>query len=331
MYNIDLSAFPTDLQQILLKFYQDKYTDAVINMKDKNLILTDESLLSVIKAEINIFKRLWNRDNLPYLNKNDLCLNKHNIGMLDLPHIKKVIWELISDYKNNEFNLELFNIDLIDTLSTIFSIRKSEIKKVPDVINTEISDLLALKENKSAVLNSDTEDTYKNFALCHHCYEKPKVNEYSAEIVTGECYRNEKYYSKFRLPKFSMTEVVFWGDEEKLFEHREEILFLFLCIGESLGEKYRIKIANDSFLSDNLEVILYQILNKSKLELEVYSSEENKYISIASLNFHGSYFTRKFSITSDNQSYLQSMCVGFGLNRISEIFKEIKNGTVYNC
>ncbi|WP_374717773.1 hypothetical protein [Neobacillus sp.] len=330
MNNVEISQFPKELQETLYKYFQIKYPNIKIKLLNQKIYSSEEKSLVNISKEISVFEKIWKKSSINSFDVEELVLNSSRISDLALAEIKEPVKNLILKYMIKKCNIKDFNQDLIELLSNIFNVDSERIKEAPNNINIQSAKLLGLDKNKGVVrLANGTNEEYKTFALCHHCYKEQIINGFSSEIITGECYRKEEFYNKFRLSKFLMTEILFYGNETELFEVREKIIYLFWCIGQNLNQKFRIKIANDTFMSDNPEVILYQILNKSKLELEVYSKSEDKYISVASINFHGSYFSRKFLIQNENRTFVQTMCVGFGINRIFEILKEIKNEEIY--
>ncbi|MED1790172.1 hypothetical protein P4V47_22345 [Brevibacillus laterosporus] len=330
MNNVEISQFPKELQETLYEYFQIKNPNIKIKLLNQKIYSSEDKSLVNIFKEISAFEKIWKKSSINSFNVEKLILNSSKISELDIVEIREPVRNLIQKYIEKKCSINDINQDLIELLSDIFDIDLERVKEAPNNINIQSAKQLGLDKNKSVVRGtSGTSEEYKTFALCHHCYKEQIITGFSTEIITGECYRKEEFYNKFRLSKFLMTELVFYGNEAELFKVREKIIYLFWCIGQNLNKKFRIKIANDTFMSDNPEVVLYQILNKSKLELEVYSKSEDKYISVASINFHGSYFSRKFLMQNNNKTFVQTMCVGFGINRISEILEEIKDEKFY--
>jgi phenylalanyl-tRNA synthetase alpha subunit len=328
MQSIDIHQFPIEIQKFLEVLYQQRYSDLNVELKEEKLYVEQNSYHTILN-EINMFYKIWCRNINDYFEYKSMDYDKQKIKML----IKKYNFESfqtklesvitnkkkdILDNPDDHENLSEFNYQFSELISSLFSIESK--LEVPNILDDNSSNIIGLSKNISAVMDRDLSH-YKNFALCHHCYSIP-VNNNAIRLLTGKCYRNEKYYDRFRLPEFSMTELVFFGTNDDLLGYKEMLLMILKIIGDSIGEDYRIRIANDSFMSDDIELILYQVLSKSKIELQVYTRKEKKYVSIASINYHGNYFTKKFNINREDNSYLQSMCFGIGLDRFIEIVKD---------
>ncbi|WP_176786469.1 aminoacyl--tRNA ligase-related protein [Thermoactinomyces sp. DSM 45892] len=327
MLSVNLASFPKEVQKLILELYKQKYCNEEIRLEDEQLHLND-GIHQLISREVSALQAIWSKNKDLYFKEKCIDCDPEKldnlVGKYGLERIKNSVNQLMLRYKNigNQIStlnvLDEFNRGLSNILLEIFQVDKT--MQPIDILDEYSSEKLRLDSNQGALLSGKINKTFYNYALCHHCYSK--VKSHTIQMVTGNCYRNEKDYDRFRLPKFKMTELVFFDSDNQLAVLKEKIMALFKIMGDSIGLKYRIRIANDSFITNDVERILYQVLNKSKIELEVYTPIEDKYISICSSNYHGSYFSQKFSITREDKSYIQSMCVGFGLNRIIEILKD---------
>lgn len=161
---------------------------------------------------------------------------------------------------------------------------------------------------------------YYTYAACHHCYSNVKKIP-GNYIVTSPCYRLEEEYNEYRKSSFDMFEIVTFDTEEKLAYYQwEYILFIISILEKANISNYHILVASDSFMTEDSKKILYQMLNKSKIEVTVFSPKYQKNIPVASINFHRKNFISKFNLTED-VSY-DSMCFGIGIDRLKNIILE---------
>ena len=118
-----------------------------------------------------------------------------------------------------------------------------------------------------------------------------------------------------------MFEIVSFDTDENLAILGWELIFMIHSILEKSNIiDFQIIAANDSFMTEDKEKLLYQMLSKSKIEIVVYSEKYKKNIAVASINFHRKNFISKFELTDDVS--INSMCFGIGIDRLKNIVAE---------
>lgn len=117
-----------------------------------------------------------------------------------------------------------------------------------------------------------------------------------------------------RLWEFSVREMVFIGNERFVRNELESMERRSLALGKSIGLDLVSEVAADHFTGDDSRLNVLQRLqraNSFKRELRVGTAESS--LAIASLNFHGTHFSRLYGW--DQGGKVVSGCVGFGLRR----------------
>lgn len=168
-----------------------------------------------------------------------------------------------------------------------------------------------------------------NPALCIHCYpvfenKNYENNQFSCMTLYGSSFRDESgnLNNYERLKEFHMREAVFLGDKAKIDEIHKELIQLLIWIGELFQFNFSIEASNDIFFNDNADKLLFsQRLTVDKLEMLVYSNLRKKRISIASINKHHIHFSKPYNIRVGDE-YAETMCIGFGFDRIILPFLE---------
>lgn len=220
-------------------------------------------------------------------------------------------------FKTFEKDITLF---LKRNLKQLFEVNKEV--KTKNIIPEENARKLDYFNNKNAMKSNND---YQTYALCHHCYSEIPGVPYTI-LLEGLCYRKEETSNLFRKEQFKMIELVHFNSIEELEILKHKYIYIFSKIGDLLKPyKYKVVLANDSFISNDPGLILYQLLEGRKVELQVYSEYLNEYVSLASINMHGSFFANKFNI-KENGNLASSMCVGFGIDRIEALIYELNDG-----
>ena len=212
---------------------------------------------------------------------------------------------------------QLSNRDILqaikEAVNSIFSI--DDIFFGDDYIDYEIINKIGIN-NKMLYQNN----RYHTYAACHHCYGKVKKIP-GKYIVSAHCYRIENEYNEYRKKDFDMFEIVSFDTDENLAILGWELIFMIYSILEKSNIiDFQIIAANDSFMTEDKEKLLYQMLSKSKIEIVVYSEKYKKNIAVASINFHRKNFISKFELTDDVS--INSMCFGIGIDRLKNIVAE---------
>ncbi len=160
-------------------------------------------------------------------------------------------------------------------------------------------------------------------AGCLHSYpslEGQVFNENQSHCVTmsGRMFRNEsKNVSGLeRLNEYGMREIIYFGTPEYVQDRLNQCVDWFknfMMEGQLQGV---IQSANDPFFGDNLATLqFFQRSQQSKLEARLVNPSNGNRVSIGSINFHGSHFSKAYNIRFKSGDYISTGCVGFGLER----------------
>jgi len=164
--------------------------------------------------------------------------------------------------------------------------------------------------------------------MCYHTYNQFEDSVFSKDgnkVITskGKSFRNESRYQKTleRLWDFTIREIVFLGSREFVSECRTKLMEASFSLMEELGLTGHAEVANDPFFAspDTVLKTFNQRLQSLKYELRI-NLEENHTISIASFNYHDHFFGENFNMKFDNDDYIITGCVGFGLERFMFAF-----------
>ncbi|MEX0909829.1 MAG: aminoacyl--tRNA ligase-related protein, partial [Candidatus Paceibacterota bacterium] len=175
--------------------------------------------------------------------------------------------------------------------------------------------------------DSDSE-CYVTPAACLHVYpelENKSVTKYGA-FGTAHCARYEdgQWQPPYRLKDFHMTELVVVGSEEEIKEKINEIRDLLEITFTDLSFRGDFQNATDAFfLGQDDGAKMIQQLKGLKQEFVVQDGE-NK-VALASVNNHEDFFGKRFNIKS-NKIYSHSLCVAFGIERLTAYSLKIWGG-----
>lgn len=274
------------------------------------------------EKKAKLFRKLWNKKSLDFIiNSTQIdCKKLENRLKADERFIHKVksFFEKNSILENC-LNIEDLKIYIRKMFCEIFDVEKYF--EADENINKKVVNELELNKLDHIVIN---DDRYMTYALCHHCYclVKEAPEKY---VIEGKCYRHEDYLDIFRKEKFTMVEMVLFSSPLQLEDYRNKIIYLEYFLVKGLFSNYKFCIANDSFISDAPDLLLYQFLNKTKLELQIYDDINNKYIAVSSINMHMKSFTKKYKICTCDGKMADSMCVGIGIDRLFELIRRIES------
>ncbi len=162
-------------------------------------------------------------------------------------------------------------------------------------------------------------------AVCYHAYGALEGMQFDdvqdgLKVFTakGSCFRYESknITDLDRLWEFSMREIIFIGEKEKVIAARKESMEIIWRLIEILDLTASIETASDPFFSTEFKSLrFFQLANELKFELNLDISEE-KSIAAASFNYHENFFGSNFSITSADGSDVHTGCAAFGLERL---------------
>lgn len=124
------------------------------------------------------------------------------------------------------------------------------------------------------------------------------------------CFRNETHYAGLkRLKSFTMREIVFIGEMERVTDALNQSRERVLEMCDRLGITISLENATDPFFDPNSTRAVTQKLFPTKQELLCDD------LAIASANFHRNFFGERFNITSAEDQVAYTACIGMGLER----------------
>lgn len=163
--------------------------------------------------------------------------------------------------------------------------------------------------------------------MCYYTYQQYKdkfVDDYGCTITSkGKSFRYESLYHKSmeRLWDFTIREIVFMGKYDYVLSCRKKMMDRTFELMNNIGLMSCCETASDPFFLDENanQRVLFQKSLQSKYELRGHISKE-KTIAIASFNYHETFFSKNFNIRFNDDTYIQTGCVGFGLERLVYTF-----------
>lgn len=162
-------------------------------------------------------------------------------------------------------------------------------------------------------------------AVCYHTYgalmnDRFDVGADGLKVFTamGRCFRYESknITDLDRLWEFSMREIVFVGEKEKVLKARRQSLELIWRLVERLDLTATVETASDPFFATDFKSLRYfQLANDLKYEL-LLPVDAEKSIAAASFNYHENFFGSRFDISTVNGEPVHTGCAAFGLERL---------------
>lgn len=188
-------------------------------------------------------------------------------------------------------------------------------------------DIHVLEQVDKRVKDDDVKDILKepNLALspsaCFHTYfeyNNKRLETEEALTFVQNVFRNEgrlNFNELGRLRDYHVREIVFFGSNKYVLEKREQVMKKTEELMLELNLAGQMCTAADPFVMPKMQKYKkIQLLDESKYELRVNYSED-KDISVASFNIHGSAFTEPFNIEVEDILFPETGCVGFGIER----------------
>ncbi len=200
------------------------------------------------------------------------------------------------------------------------------------VMNHDLDTLKRFAENGTSDMSIFDETTRpKNVlrhAACAPLYELLKdtvvpVDKPLVFMVKGRCFRNEadNVFEMARLNEFTMKEYVFIGTPEQCNAGIAHAKQLWEFWQKTLKLNCKVDTANDSFFASNYKKLkLFQILGDSKQEFKWYVPSSDSYIACSSANFHRTHFSKPYHIKNDADTYCDTACFAFGIERMVYAF-----------
>lgn len=164
--------------------------------------------------------------------------------------------------------------------------------------------------------------------MCFHTYHQFRNTQFApgeSRVVTakGKSFRFESRYHRTleRLWDFTIREIVFMGTREHVLECRQTFMRHAFQLMEQLGMTGFCEVANDPFFcnEDTAAKIWSQKMLELKYELRANVTQDRT-IAVGSFNFHEEFFGHSFNIQRDDNDWIRTGCVGFGLERLTYAF-----------
>lgn len=162
-------------------------------------------------------------------------------------------------------------------------------------------------------------------AVCYHNYgrlQNYRFNKNDNGLKTftalGRCFRYESknITDLDRLWEFSMREIIFIGEKDKVLKARTKSIEIIWRMIEILDLTAKLETASDPFFSTDFNSLRYfQLANDLKFELNLPVSPD-KAIAAASFNYHENFFGNQFNITTEDTQNVHTGCAAFGLERL---------------
>ncbi len=161
-------------------------------------------------------------------------------------------------------------------------------------------------------------------AVCYHAYGALKGSTFGEDdgglkIITAanRCFRYESrnMTDLTRLWEFTMREIIFIGEGEKVLAARARAMEIFWRLTEELDLSASLETASDPFFASDFKSLrFFQLANELKFELCLPVTQE-KSVAAGSFNYHESFFGNSFSIQTISGEPAHTGCAAFGLER----------------
>jgi hypothetical protein len=128
-----------------------------------------------------------------------------------------------------------------------------------------------------------------------------------------------------RLFEFTMHELVYVGPEDKANHHAATLKRLMELLLDNLDLSGGLVAANDMFIgisgATDQARMFAQLSTQAKIEMmAVHGLEHTDRMAVASLNYHGTHFTKPLAISEkkdDHSHPAMSLCFGIGIERLA--------------
>jgi seryl-tRNA synthetase len=159
-------------------------------------------------------------------------------------------------------------------------------------------------------------------AMCYHAFNASRDRVLADHPVVysmvGKCFRYESSNmgDLRRLWDFTMRELVFLGDRERVLEERRKGIAAFGPFLEAHRLAGEIRTASDPFFvaPDSAAKTYFQLSAETKYEVSLLLPGDAR-LAVGSFNYHADFFGRRFSIREAGGLPLHSVCFGWGLER----------------
>jgi seryl-tRNA synthetase len=210
---------------------------------------------------------------------------------------------------------EIFNRHQMLEFVSPLSINPGILKKMG--YSTNFANKALLLADKKALIPAACLPVYVNLK------GKNLKKDFLAITVKSRVFRNESAYANiYRMREFDMREIIFCGEKEAVQNSLIQAQESIRSLAAGLDLTFSLNLSHDDFYGTNAKFnALYQLFTRSKVELRAFSASIQKFVPIASFNYHGLHFSRTFQIRT-SRGLAHTGCVGFGLQRWALIFLE---------
>jgi hypothetical protein len=160
-------------------------------------------------------------------------------------------------------------------------------------------------------------------AVCLPCYRQRRgcvVSERTPEAVSMQNhvfrYEGSRFQSLARLWEFSVRDLVFFGQGDRVAERREEVMEWAMALCRELDLDATIQLANDPFFLDQTrDMLVYQRMGEVKYELTLSLPFVDGGLAASSFNLHRAFYTEIYDVRTSSGERAESACMGFGIER----------------
>lgn len=162
-------------------------------------------------------------------------------------------------------------------------------------------------------------------AVCYHTYGAmidhsldKSDNGLKVQTAGGRCFRYESknITALDRLWEFSMREIIFVGEKERVLAARRRSMEIIWRLVERLDLTASLETASDPFFATDFRSLrFFQLANELKYELRL-PINDTKSVASASFNYHEAFFGDNFGIGTASGKNAHTGCAAFGLERL---------------
>lgn len=207
-------------------------------------------------------------------------------------------------------------------LPALLSPSTLEISEYPESNSRHLNTVSHLDERRAgAEPQRHTSDSVLSPAVCQPAYRMFSGRVLTdTSVLTGyaRCFRYEgrSTTSMLRSREFGVREFICLGNKQSVFDIRERLLVRAGQVLDEFGLEARVSTAADPFFAeDYADYRMYQMTFAVKHELQALIPHENRYLSLGSVNNHGTHFGQAWNIGTISGQVAHSACMGMGLDR----------------
>ncbi|MDE9453248.1 aminoacyl--tRNA ligase-related protein [Xenorhabdus bovienii] len=216
---------------------------------------------------------------------------------------------------------EFFNLD--EQYSSP-AIRLESLSKITDLSEVSRELMVASHFNEVKLDNIQSKSTTLKWILpaapCLKIYllnENKNISQNLIYSTRGICFRNEskEKYGFERMEAFNQRELIFIGDKKFVQQMIEKTMKEFTNFINKLNVFATPVPAKDPFFMNPQKRSIYDINEVIKTEFRAPLNNDNKSISVSSLDYHGTFFGQQCHIKKEGIT-AYSACFGIGIERL---------------